>query len=151
MPYTTEQRREYQARRRAAIRAELTAMLGGKCARCESTRDLQFDHVDQTTKLFTIASGLDRPRAELLAEVAKCQLLCGPHHKEKTAADNPGRRWAGNGQVRGEKHARSKMTDDVVRFVRESPLSLREVAALIGVSHSTVRSARQGCTWRHVQ
>jgi hypothetical protein len=81
--------RVYMASRRARIRRELLAMLGGKCVWCGSPEDLHFDHKDPKTKLFDIASGLDRPRAQILAEVKKCQLLCGQHHREKTLDDEP--------------------------------------------------------------
>lgn len=62
--------------------AKARECLGGKCIVCGVTENLHFDHVDPGTKLFTIASGWSR--AGFWEEVEKCQLLCFPHHKEKT-------------------------------------------------------------------
>ena len=60
--------------------------LGGKCAKCGSTEELEFDHIDPATKSFTVASRLDTGRIELLElELKKCQLLCLDCHNEKTA------------------------------------------------------------------
>lgn len=77
---------EYMRERREKRRSEARASLGGKCNRCDQTEDLQFDHIDPTTKVADISSAklLDGPKAVFDAEVAKCQLLCHPHHVEKT-------------------------------------------------------------------
>lgn len=76
---------EYMKKRRAKRRAELVSMLGGKCAKCNFTQDLEFDHIDASSKLFHISGKeLDKPMAILIAEVNKCQLLCYVHHREKT-------------------------------------------------------------------
>lgn len=58
--------------------------LGGQCVKCGSTEDLEFDHVDPATKSFTITAGWTRKLDLFMAELAKCQLLCQPHHLEKT-------------------------------------------------------------------
>jgi hypothetical protein len=81
---------KYNTMRKAIIRARrrkiLIAALDGVCARpgCGSTEDLEFDHIDRSTKSFTISDGLDRPWIELIDEIMKCQLLCRPHHTEKS-------------------------------------------------------------------
>lgn len=64
-------------------------MLGGKCARCGSTEDLEFDHIDPSTKAFDIAGVLSRAWNALVEEAAKCQLLCKPCHADKGAEDRP--------------------------------------------------------------
>jgi hypothetical protein len=62
--------------------------LGGKCVKCGSTSDLEFDHIDPTTKSFTLTGkNLDKPWQAVLAEAHLCQLLCGPHHNEKTSSE----------------------------------------------------------------
>lgn len=58
----------------------------GPCAQCGSTTDLQVDHVDPSTKVdHRIWSWSEERR---LAELAKCQVLCGDCHKAKTSAEN---------------------------------------------------------------
>jgi hypothetical protein len=65
-------------------RQELIAMLGGKCAKCGCTEDLEFDHIDRDKKSFDIGANYSRKIEDLLEELAKCQLLCADHHLEKT-------------------------------------------------------------------
>lgn len=81
--------RKYIRARKERRRTLLTEMLGGKCARCGSTERLEFDHIDPSTKRFGICSDLSRAWADLLEEVAKCQLLCKPCHVAKGREDRP--------------------------------------------------------------
>lgn len=50
----------------------------------------------------------------------------------------------------GEGHHAARLTDDVVIFIRKCNISDRKLAKILGVSKSTVRSARIGETWRHI-
>jgi hypothetical protein len=76
-------RRYYRMRMDRAI-----AYLGGACAQCGSTEDLEIDHVDPSVKSFTIASAGWKKSWEILkAELQKCQLLCSQHHRVKTSGD----------------------------------------------------------------
>ena len=59
-------------------------MLGGKCCGCGTTEDLQFDHLDRTTKSFNIGSNLAAKIEKLEEEAKKCQLLCRSCHELKT-------------------------------------------------------------------
>ena len=68
-------------------RAQAVAALGACCARCPETEDLQFDHIDPATKTMTIAKMWTASEARFQEELAKCQLLCWPHHLEKTLAE----------------------------------------------------------------
>jgi 5-methylcytosine-specific restriction endonuclease McrA len=62
--------------------------LGGRCAHCESTDGLEFDHVDPSSKEFTVTNRLDSaPWEVILGELAKCQLLCQPCHAAKSIRD----------------------------------------------------------------
>jgi hypothetical protein len=70
-------------------RTKLIELLGGRCIRCGTTDDLEFDHIDPSTKRFAICSDLTRAWSELLEELAKCQLLCRPCHIDKGAEDWP--------------------------------------------------------------
>ena len=140
--------RTYMAKRRARIRAEMAARLGGKCSWdwCESTEDLQFDHKDPRTKLFDIASGLDQPRAALIIEVDKCQLLCGPHHREKTLDDEPN-----PNHVHGERTGSARLsTTDVLDIRAAKGVTPQVLADAYGVSRWTIRTILERKSWRHV-
>jgi hypothetical protein len=70
------------------LREILIEKMGGKCIECGCTETLEFDHIDPSTKSFNIAAGYTKPKETLLAEVAKCQLLCNKCHIEKTKKDS---------------------------------------------------------------
>ena len=70
------------------LREILIEKMGGKCVECGCTETLEFDHIDPSTKSFNIAAGYTKPKETLLAEVAKCQLLCNKCHIEKTKKDS---------------------------------------------------------------
>jgi hypothetical protein len=69
----------YHNRKRAAIQ-----FLGGVCARCASTEHLEIDHIDPALKSFPISKLWSVSEERFYAELRKCQLLCKPHHIEKT-------------------------------------------------------------------
>jgi hypothetical protein len=124
----------------------MIARLGGRCVWCQTTEDLQFDHRNPATKLFDIASGLDRPRATLLAEVDKCQLLCGRHHLEKTADDEPH-----PNRARGERHGKARLTAADVLDIRASAgVSSRTLGDAYGVSKTTINRIRRRDNWQHI-
>ena len=90
--------KEYAALHRWVARMECIERLGGVCARCgykENLLALQFDHIDPSTKSFKIGSVLQGQRRHtgadgsvlkpsLIAELAKCQLLCANCHAIKS-------------------------------------------------------------------
>lgn len=109
MVLNTDEMRLYMRERRKRIQKELRASLGSKCARCTATEELEFDHVDPETKKFQLSGrGLDKPRAEVEEELAKCQLLCRSCHIEKTTGERPSHRgdpnYATHGTVAGYRY-----------------------------------------------
>lgn len=60
--------------------------LGGKCVRCGSVENLQFDHIDPTTKVNPVTRN-NFTVENFWKEVKKCQLLCFDCHKLKTHED----------------------------------------------------------------
>lgn len=50
----------------------------------------------------------------------------------------------------GEKHHRSKLTDNDVIFIRSSGLSVTDLCEQFSISRSVVYSVKQGKTWRHL-
>lgn len=67
------------------MRARRLAFFGGKCCvMCGSSDNLELDHIDPETKItHRIWSWAEDKR---LAEIAKCQILCKPCHRIKTAS-----------------------------------------------------------------
>tara|TARA_B100001564_G_C20571144_1_gene638392 strand:- start:28 stop:444 length:417 start_codon:yes stop_codon:yes gene_type:complete len=83
-----EAARERTKERKKKHRQECLNRLGGKCAVCGTTSNLEFDHIDPKTKKFKITAGLSYRLEVLFEEVDKCMLLCKKHHIEKTKANN---------------------------------------------------------------
>ena len=79
---------EDQRRIRDERRTILRNRLGGKCIRCGSIENLEFDHIIKENKSFTIGSSLTCfSIEELILEADKCQLLCRPCHIEKSTEE----------------------------------------------------------------
>lgn len=94
MPYKDkEAQREYQRKWCAARRSEAVAALGGKCAKCGSTDDLELAHKERGTKTVLYAGTRQavnwswKPE-RIAAELPKCKLLCVRCHTEETALEN---------------------------------------------------------------
>lgn len=76
--------KDYFMNRYHTKKARWIELLGGECVECGSIEELEFDHIDPTTKLFTITSGWALAEERVLEELQKCQLLCKEHHKLKS-------------------------------------------------------------------
>lgn len=74
----------YITRYRRDRRASAIAFLGGACASCGSTTNLEFDHIDPDSKVKAIASMLTASKERFWTEVRKCQLLCSACHLERS-------------------------------------------------------------------
>jgi 5-methylcytosine-specific restriction endonuclease McrA len=85
MPHTKEQKREWARKKRIERRKFIYNYLGSKCSSCGTTDKLEVDHIDPVTKSNTVSHLLTHSEARLLEELDKCQLLCTPCHKKKTA------------------------------------------------------------------
>lgn len=83
---------EYNRARREARYAEFREWLWAKksepCADCGGTfhpAAMQFDHLPGKVKLFEVATGVaSRSRVSVLAEIAKCELVCANCHAIRT-------------------------------------------------------------------
>lgn len=51
----------------------------------------------------------------------------------------------------GEKSGRAKLTEDMVRAIRESDMSCRSLGDMYGVSKSQISTIRKGKSWKHVK
>ena len=74
---------------RAKRRQESKDYLGGLCALCKTSDDLQFDHINPEEKKFTISDAIANNMSwvKLVEELDKCQLLCVHCHKQKTISE----------------------------------------------------------------
>lgn len=71
--------------RRLKHRQIFEERLGGKCVKCGTTENLEFDHIHPGDKSFNITSKMNcRITNEMYDEVDKCQLMCKSCHKEVT-------------------------------------------------------------------
>lgn len=82
-----EYMRTYMLNRYHARRAEAIEHLGGKCARCGTTDQLEVDHINPADKTHNIAKVWSYSKEKFWAEIAKCQVLCTECHKNKTRED----------------------------------------------------------------
>ena len=82
-----EYMRVYMLNRYHERRAESYRILGGLCVVCETTEDLQIDHIDPALKTLEIGKLWSVAKAKYLKELEVCQLLCGEHHREKTSRE----------------------------------------------------------------
>jgi hypothetical protein len=79
--------RDYMRTRYRERRTFAVAYLGGKCLKCGSIDDLQFDHIDRTTKYRNLPEMGFYSQKRFMEELGKCQLLCGDCHRAKTFVD----------------------------------------------------------------
>lgn len=132
---------EYQAAWVAKRRAAW--FVDKSCAICGSTVDLEIDHIDQNHKSsHRIWSWSQERRA---VELAKCQVLCGLHHKEKTRLCAEHSRGQTNGQ--------SKLTEQQVIEIRDKfafGATKRGLAREYGIDEKAIRALLRGDTWKHI-
>lgn len=77
----------YMKERYKQRRLDVISRLSGKCKHCESTENLQLDHINPTSKYKSIAKLSSASDVIFEAEIKKCQLLCKDCHLEKTIAE----------------------------------------------------------------
>lgn len=69
------------------LRSEYVEILGGKCVDCGALDNLEFDHVDPTTKTYDVGKILTHKRSKVLAELEKCVLRCSLCHVKKSTRE----------------------------------------------------------------
>jgi 5-methylcytosine-specific restriction endonuclease McrA len=84
MPLYGEKRKEYEKKWLANRRLEY--FKDKKCVKCDSTEDLQLDHIDPKTKISHRIWSWSKKRRE--EELKKCQPLCKKCHTDKSALEN---------------------------------------------------------------
>ena len=83
---TKEVRVAKQIERRKELLSEAKLFLGGKCAWCGITENLEFDHIDDSKKEHNVGNAVRNTREVFWNEVGKCQLLCVNCHNKRTTA-----------------------------------------------------------------
>ena len=88
--------RKIHKKNRDERRKILIERLGGKCVKCGTTENLQFDHIDPNTKkdrTYCVSTMLGSSMERVTAEADKCQLLCSKCHLEKTYTEECWKDW----------------------------------------------------------
>jgi hypothetical protein len=143
MPFADrEQKNKYQRDLVAQRRAEWFAA-NGPCVDCGTWENLRVDHVDATTKVTHRVFTWSATRRE--AELAKCAVRCHPCHVVKTSrcGEIPSRA--------GEQNGYAKITEEIVRAVRSSSLSARELGEIYRLHWATISKIRKRQRWAHVE
>jgi 5-methylcytosine-specific restriction endonuclease McrA len=131
--------RKYMLKRYHQRRDELINRLGGACLSCGSKQDLEFDHIDPESKLFSFGKkGSSVALSKLLEEIDKCQLLCIPCHRIKSSNEPRA------------PHPNRKLTDVAVRDIRLKRLPQRGYSALYGVSRPSIKLIQRGLTYKDI-
>jgi len=122
--------------------------LGGKCAVCGSSDQLQFDHIDSKTKSFSIGEKLTYTKEVVLEELKKCQLLCKPCHITKTSEAKDGF----NKRARGSKINTAKLTEEIVKEIKTlfGKKSDVEIGKLYNIGRRSIGNIKHGVTWKHI-
>jgi hypothetical protein len=87
MSNSNEYMKAYMSKRYHRLRAEYVDMLGGKCVDCGTVSQLEFDHVDRTTKSFDVGKCITHKRSKVVAELEKCVLRCKSCHAKKSGTE----------------------------------------------------------------
>jgi hypothetical protein len=81
---SNEYMREYMLNRYHQRRKAALEYLGGKCVICQTTENLELDHIDRSSKSIDIARMWSVSEVRFWEEIKKCQLLCKDHHLDKS-------------------------------------------------------------------
>lgn len=146
MPYTREQKREYDRHWTTERRERAIKILGGRCVKCGSTEQLEFDHVDRTTKDPKLKGGgitWTRAWEWIVTELVKCQLLCRKCHEDKSRSEI--------GDVnRGEQSGNAKLTESDILAIRASGEPYRKIAEKYDVDHTLIYQIKKRKIWKHI-
>lgn len=145
-----ERMRIYMAKRYERRRRKAIDQLGGECVHCDSTVDLEFDHIDPSTKSFAIGGRLAGvSEAKLQQELAKCQLLCDDCHISKTREN---KEFAPTRY--GEACNLAVLTEREVLDIRAKykprVYTMKMLSAEYGVTPDNVKQILARNTWKHI-
>ena len=145
---TAAEQREYQRKWMQQRRQQALQYLGGVCASCGTTEDLEFDHVDPQTKVRSVNSLLSYRWECQLKELNKCQLLCSHCHQQKSKGDGS---FIKN-RAYGMKLAQKLIPSDVmtIRTLLNAGVTQQVLANQFGVNRSTISRIGSRKIWKRV-
>lgn len=131
-----QKHRQYNLKYYHNNRNKLIKMMGGRCAKCGGTANLEFDHIDSSIKSFGISKCLQYGPQYLIPELDKCQLLCHACHKQKS---------------KNFKDERVLIDADIANKLCQqyalTDLTQQELGDKYGISARTVSSVINGQRW----
>lgn len=134
-----ERHREYNLQYYKNKRAALIQELGGKCAICGSTENLEFDHIISANKQYPIAKLITQSPIRLHQELEKCQLLCKACHIKKSKLCKDGSTKLDVNTIL-----------DVRKLYANTDKNQKEICDLFGLKETTVSSILRGVHWKDV-
>ena len=113
----------YLRERAAKFREDFTPV--GECENCGTTENLEWDHIDPSTKVANVGAmvGCCFSREAIIAEIAKCRILCGHCNTLR---------------------ANARISEADVQAIRIATGTQKEIAVAFGVSQSQVSRIRSG-------
>ena len=88
------------------------------------------------------------PEGKVIAHVCDNKLCVNPAHLFlATHAENSADMVNKKRSARGAKSGGSKLTEEQVKFIRESKLSHRKLGAMLNVSHANIGYVKRSVTW----
>ena len=129
--YLKKYQREWAAKRRAIF------FNGQSCAKCNSTLDLELDHIDPDLKISHAIWSWKKSRREV--EISKCQVLCHDCHQQKSAA------YCRTLMLGKPNRYCRKLTDEQANSIRcklADGKTERSIAKEFNVSKTTVHSVK---------
>lgn len=135
------QQRKHKAEVALRRRAFALELLGGKCAHCGSTQNLEIDHKNKEEKSFAVS----RPANDEVfkKELEKCQLLCSVCHRRKSTEEHS-----------GEKSPLAKLTSEQVQEIRTrlaAGETGRSLAIIYKVCPMQISRIKTGKRWNNAQ
>lgn len=151
-------RRRYNADRKDAI-DEIKSVPCKDCGNRYPPYVMDFDHRNPDDKLFNISTGKAKRWEVVLAEIAKCDVVCSNCHRIRSHVRlqerllSKGVRSGIAGNV-GERSGAAKLTNDTVAAIRieaAAGVSRRDLAVKYGISPRNISAVVSRNTWKHVR
>ena len=91
-------------------------------------------------------------KKDIIQRTCKSKFCICPLHLTKTTfLEMAKNRNTNYSYMQGEKHHKSKLTNDKVRFIRYSKLTYTELSIMLNVSVSTIYMVKSRRLWKHVK